>query len=382
MRVIQITKNNNFIFPNQTPSFEKRYYTQRQSESSSNMLFFQSSSLASSSISLSFSLVDYLTQGKIQFEYNEQLEQLFHDCQNEKIKQIHFCEVIVYDHKIRQQHQYIMLELKKEYPSYIKLEMCCHEKTKKIKMEQYNDKPGNVKYTYNTNSNLNLSDIIEYVQVKYMQQNYNFLYNEYSKFCYDIIQKFTPDTPNHKPLDQNKVIKIYFCESEIKMARGLLQHGFIIIKTEDDIILKCEIYGARNRVKLSFKVESIVPDYKFEATGIDNCTLGEIVKISDENWTNKTYQTISNNCFDYCKFFMRQFTSNTKNREQIEAYEKKNMGIGALVAAKGSVFAILGAELGAATVGSGGFLIGGILGFIGGVLCCVAVNKVVKSIQK
>ncbi|KAL4445488.1 hypothetical protein ABPG74_004562 [Tetrahymena malaccensis] len=350
------------------------------------MQFLGSTSSSSSSVGFCFSSVDCLTKGTIQYTQNQQIKQSINEYLNEKIKKIHFCEVIVYDHKIKEQHQYLMLELKKKYTSsyfnlckkyqysrYIKLELCCYQNPIEIKCEYQNHKPDNVKKTFNTKSNVNFSNIVEYFQKQYLKEKFNWLYNECSKFCYDFIQEFTLDTPIHKPLHQSKVVEIYFGESEIEQAKGFIKHGYIVIKTENDIYLKCEISGQGSSVKLNFEISN-KPHYEFKARQINYCTLGEIIKISDENWKNKTYQTISNNCFDYCKFIMRKFTNNTENELKVDCYEKKSMIIGASVVANVTSLACIGGCM----FGPCGFLVGGCLG----ILSSFAIKNVVQSQQK
>lgn len=86
----------------------------------------------------------------------------------------------------------------------------------------------------------------------------------------------------------------------------------------------------------------------------------DLIQFSKQTWIGKTYDILLNNCYDYCKSIMRQFTDSLWNTELVVNQQQLSLEQG-----KAHLKGIIrGASKGLAA----GFTMGGGIGAVGGAL--------------
>ncbi|KAL4491299.1 hypothetical protein ABPG72_021685 [Tetrahymena utriculariae] len=317
-------------------------------------------SAISDSVPCSFSSVDQLTKGKIyfgnKFNHNINVENLI-------LKNLYYCKGENHDDTLKLKHSYLILEDKNS--KYYRLELLCNssDNLKEIELTNQNS---NFEYIYSktAHENVSFSQIIQYIQYEFQNTAFNPLINDCDKLNYDIIYKFFKGYPQHQVECGEKVIAIYFGISQIVASQNLQNHGFIVAET-DSYYWKFEIGGAQNNFKLNMKKIQTF-NYQFKTTDIkEGCTLLKIIMRSESEWGNQTYQTVFNNCFDYCKFVMLQFTNDQENIDKINTFLKKTMVYDVLRGTRTGASALLGYEIGlvGGPIGMGvGAVAGGLFG--------------------
>ncbi|KAL4491298.1 hypothetical protein ABPG72_021684 [Tetrahymena utriculariae] len=258
-----------------------------------------------------FSAIHELTKGEIKCEqFRWHLYNNLINTEKVIIRDIYFWKGECHYDNLQLSHSYFILKDTKSI-KYC-LEMLCNSyEQKKITLSagEFILKYDYSKQVYQITT---LQEIIECVQQNFENKTYNSL-----------------NQPKHVVECDKKVLEIFFGTSEIKVAKGLIYHAYVIVETETSC-WKFEISGAKDRTKLNIQK-------------INNFT--QMLKARKKN-----------------EFTLKDIKENDKkNKEQVSNHEKGVLGLGALALASIFTSANLGYKIGA-VAGPIGMSLGAIAG--------------------
>ncbi|EAR99496.2 transmembrane protein, putative (macronuclear) [Tetrahymena thermophila SB210] len=121
------------------------------------------------------------------------------------------------------------------------------------------------------------------------------------------------------------VINIYRCYSKIQQSGNILDHAFVVLQTNTSF-WKLEIGGNKNRVCLVYeKIESSFEKFfgSYKADNIKKVQIKEIIRQSQGYIEKNPYNFVFQNCYDFVKFIMENFTEDITNTYGLQLQEFK-----------------------------------------------------------